>query len=179
MDRGGPLPRKRSTPRAWNDQNLYRQFGRQNPDDELERFLLGDVWDRVCETWDLFNELHTHHIFHAGKRVDLWSNFIRVSGRAHYYCHKDAMGGKVAALWAVIQRTERDVEHRWQPGRDLELMLAEARSILRDEWTEASGKADAVDWVEGQLDAGAVPIPYRPMARKVIAWMNKNVEVRA
>jgi hypothetical protein len=166
MKRSGRLRRRAKKPKPWKDAAILARFAETVTADELEQHLCGPVWEQVRDGWNLHNELHIHHIFHAGKRVDLWSNLVRCSAPAHFYCHKEPVGGVVACMWAVLERDTALAKWGWKctwegsmnppPISDV---VAQMRQSIREEWREAFGK-DAVGWLQAKRDAHEVPEAY-------------------
>lgn len=147
------MRRKARKPAKWKDAALLQHFAETHLHDEVERWLVGPVWEQVRDNWHLGNDLHTHHIFHSGKRVDVYGNLIRVSSKAHHYLHKEPIGGTVACLWAVIER-ERAAWRKIDPTP-----WSDWIGVARDEWREAHGH-DVLGWLQAKRDGGSVPSYY-------------------
>jgi hypothetical protein len=163
MKRGGRIRSRRKKPRDWKDAEVLSRFAETVTRDELSEHLCGPVWEQVRDGWNLHNELHTHHIFHAGKRVDCWWNLVRCSAPAHYYCHKEPVGGVVACMWAVLEREIREATLVEQIDGD----IIHFQYVIRDQWRSAFGK-DAVGWLQAKRDAGEIPSYYLETAEAVL-----------
>lgn len=154
-----PIRRKAKTPKAWKDADLLARFHAAYPHDELERHLCGDVWEQVKSGWCAKNVPEAHHIFHAGKRVDQWHNLVMASSRAHHYCHRDPVGGQVAAMYAVLIREPWLSMPVWFTEEGMEVNRLAYRSEVRQAWREVLGR-DAISGLQSKRDSGAVPECY-------------------
>jgi hypothetical protein len=134
------MKRKAAVPKNHKDADSLSRFHEAYPDDELECLLSGAMWERHCETWHipLWNELH--HVFHAGKKADVWWNYVMGTNRAHRYAHRDPVGSTIASLYAILRRS-----------------TIEQRPEIRESWRELFGR-DVVDcYVQCRRDNGTIP----------------------
>lgn len=147
------LRRKARTPKSWKDSASLSRFHEAYPDDELESLLDGELWHRHCETWHIPLKNELHHVFHAGKRSDVWWNFVMATNRAHRYAHKDSVGSTIASLYAILRRS-----------------TIEQRPEIREAWRELFGR-DVIDcYVSYRLESGVVPEWAEPMALSIQEW---------
>lgn len=152
------LNRKAKKPKRWKSPDVLERFADAYPEDQLEAHLCGPVWDEVCLNWNGPTSLHIHHVFHVGKRVDVWFNLVRCTARAHYYAHKEPVGGVVACMWVILEIG---------CGQVYPADVPERRRRIREEWRETFGR-DAVGWLEAKRDAGEVPEAYLETCEAVL-----------
>ena len=102
----------------------------ENPEDELEEVLSGEIWSKVRKAWGYKNPPHgsevVHHIYRGtvGKKHDINSLLITVSPAAHEYCHKCPKHGVIACLWKKIKKREYDFkEVKEATGRNVTALV--------------------------------------------------------
>ena len=103
----------------------------ENPADELEDNLSGEIWNKVRDAWGYSNPPYgsevVHHIYNSamGAKNDCWSLLITVSPAAHEYVHKCPKHGVIACVWTKLEKDEFDREEvKDSLGRDLIGMLS-------------------------------------------------------
>lgn len=102
-----------------------------NPADEIEEHLSGEVWNKVRDAWGYreppYGSEVVHHIYNSamGSKNDCWSLLITVGPAAHEYVHKCPKHGVVACVWAKLNKDEFDREEvKDSLGRDLINMIS-------------------------------------------------------
>lgn len=85
-----------------------------NPEDELEKHLSGETWDKVRDAWGYstppYGSEVVHHIWRGGigYKCDIMSLLITVSPAAHNYVHKCSKHGVVACVYTKMLKEEFD-----------------------------------------------------------------------
>ena len=110
---------------------MRHEYRQENPGDELENNLSGEVWRKVRDAWGYSNPPYgsevVHHIYNSAMSAknDCWSLLITVSPAAHEYVHKCPKHGVVACVWTKLEKDEFDREDvKDSLGRDLINMLS-------------------------------------------------------
>lgn len=123
-----PIKRKRSKPRKMENLTLRARYSRGNPSCEIVVWLY-DVFAEIAEAEGWTGQAEeTHHIYGGTSgRNDLVSNIIRLSKRAHDWCGKNMVDGRIVCLWIKHQKHELDPEEvRTASGKFLPGILAGA-----------------------------------------------------
>lgn len=141
------MRRKSRKAKSWKEPTIFAQFRIAFPRDALERHLCGDEWEKM-KRLERCGGYEVHHIWHNGKRCDLWGNLLPTSSRAHHYCHKHPVIGSIAAMYA-----------RLELGGEQEELLAD--------WQAASGY-QVLGWVQAMRDAGRVPECYLDLVQNFL-----------
>ena len=109
------------------DKKIRHDYLSENPADELQHSLTGEVWDQVRDAWGYgynppYGSEIVHHIYNSalGAKNDVWSLLITVGPAAHEFVHKCPKHGVIACVWAKLQKDEFDREEVAESlGRDL------------------------------------------------------------
>ena len=156
LHRGGRLRPRAKKRKAWKAPAVMAEFSETYFSDQLEGWLRGPKWAQVKAGYSLPITLMRHHIFHAAKRVDKWSNLILISSRAHLYAHDDPIGSTVACMLAVVHR-DGDLKE------------------IRSHWAEGSVK-EPLAWLHEKMVEEKVPDWYMPMANELLRIFSCDVE---
>lgn len=145
-----PMRRKGKAKRTGKDPKVIARLVEEQPGDEVEYLLRGDVWSQVKAGWNLPMWIETNHVLRAshGKKLDLRCNLVRMTNRAHHYFHKDHFGGIVVCMLAVVRR-ESD------------------KPLILKEWHEAFGK-HPLWWLHDAMRDEEVPEHYMDHAVEVL-----------
>ena len=93
-----------------SEENLRSRYRRQNPECELSSWLATQCPTLIHGT-PAWQPTHTHHIFHLGGRLDVWSNLITVSAAQHPVWMHETCGidARVLCLFIKLQKGELDL----------------------------------------------------------------------